>query len=653
MGKFPIVQDDNSGGQATSIKQGTPNSFASSRHLDFRKDPMALTVLPAATKESGLVVTDLVTNTIQLPSGKMVAIGDAGHVYTRSTGGTWADTGTILPDTAYGLVYNLQQDTVYIPGKTTMHNITNADGAFGGSLTVNKNVFTASKDQSSANGHAQSYTILAAIDEGATNRFSITPTIEPLYSVKIWVATKGTGDILVTMHDGVNDVLGTATLLNANVTADAYNEFVFSTPPRMYVKPNAATYHFHATFPNGTASTLGTSTTNDCSTVDYQSWSNRFVSPVNGCHPILEFLQYYLIGNGRYVSSWEPISQANPSTSEFQQHRLTLPSGYEVTSMAPYANLYAAIGAEKRSTSATNEFQSGYIFLWDGTSTTYNDLIEVPEGSPFSLFSYKKVLYYYAGGAWMAYAGASPVQIFQMPGTDFEGSGLNTYVVNNPYMMAVRNKILLMGFPSNTNSLTMDHAVYSFGQRNKNYPNSFGYSYSISTLTRQYDGSHALQIGMIKSFGDKLFISWRDDTQAAGATYGVDKVDPNSPPYTTFLWESLINDFRFISIKRRFARPDTDKQATRITITAEALPTGCTVRPKYKINREANWHYIDDTGTNQTAMQANDTTKDFYINKRYREIQIGFEGTTTAATPTTPKITSVVLIAEMLPDEAD
>lgn len=639
MSKFPLVITTFSGGQSTSEKLGIPNSFGKSRHLDFRKDPMAMTVLPAATKESGLVVTDLVTEGVQLPSGKQIFIGNAGHVYTRTTGGTWADTGTILPNTAYGMVYNQQHDTVYIPGLTTMHSVTNADGTYGGSLTVNANALSQAQDQASANGHAQSYTVLSAINEQSVNKLSLVPTIEPLYSIKIWILTKGTGDLLLTMHDAQNNVLGTSTVLNTNISASGYVEFVLSTPARMLVKPNAATYHFHLTFPNGTASTVGTSTASDFSTADYSSWGSLFVNPTNGMHPCIEFLQYILIGNERYVASWEPISQSNPSTSEFQRHRLTMPSGMSVCAMAVYANSYAAIGAEKRSTTATSEFQQGRIYLWDGTSTTYNDLIIIPEGSPYSLFSHKKILYYYAGGSWWAYAGGSPVKVIQIPGTDFEGTGLNTYIVNYPNMATVRNGILLMGIPSESNSLTMDHAVYSFGQRDKNMSNSFGYSYSISTLTRTYDGSNALKMGMVKSWGDKLFISWQDNTQVAGAKFGVDKVDPNSKPYSTFLWESLINDYRFISIKRKFPRPDTDKQASYLSVWFESLPAGVTITPKYKINR-GSWVY--GTGTNNVG----DTSIQININKRYKEIQFGFEGTCTGTV--TPKITAVSLIVEMI-----
>lgn len=641
MGKFPIITDIFSGGLAGGLKLGVPNSFANARHLDFRKDAQALTVLPAATKESGSTVTGLVTDMIQLPSGNMVAIDNAGGVYTRSIAGSWAKNATVLPSTSYGMVYNLQHDTIYIPGNTTVHSITNADGRYGGTFTVNAHTFTSSQDQASGTGHANTYTTTGSISEGATNLFSMTPAIEPLHSVKIWVTAKGSGDLTVTMHDPTNAVLGSSTILNANITNGAYNEFVFSTPPRMYVQPNAATYHFHITNPNGTASTIGTKTSSDFSTVDFSSWSNRLVQPQNGFHPVLEFLQYICICNERYLAVWEPISQVAPLPAEFQQHRLTFPSGYQGTGLALYEE-YIVVACEQRSSSATNEFQNGKLFLWDGTSTTYNTIVDVPDGAPYGLFSQKNVVYYFAGGTWWAWSGASPVAIFQMPGTDTEYTDASTYFVNYPHSMAVRNKILLGAFPSDSNSTSTEHAVYSFGQRDKNYPNSFGYSYSISTLTRIYDGVNPLNIGMIKNLGDKLFISWRDDSQGAN-TYGVDKVDPNSNPYSAFTWESLINDFQFISIKKRFSRPDKDKEATSLTLTFTPLPSGCTITPKYKINRDVSWEM-------GTAAVAGDTEITLNINKRYREIQIGFDGT---ATTVTPLITSIVLLAEMLPSEED
>lgn len=635
MSKFPLVQSSFEEGWSSDIKQGPAGSFWYSRHLDFRKAPSQMSILPATTKISSTTVTGLITDMVQLPSGAKVAIDSSGGVYQISTSDVFTKNGTTLSSTAYGMVYNLQQDTIYVPGVSTMHSITNADGRFGGAFTVNEGTFAQTADQASTLGHANTYTTTNAISEIAVDKLSITPAIEPLYSVKIWVTTKGSDAVTVTMHDAVNNTLGTATLAAGSMTNGAYNEFVFSTPVRMLVKPNAATYHFHVTHATSSATTIGSGTVNDFSTADYSSRSNFFVNPTNGFHPAIEFLQYLCFGNERYLSVWEPISQSSPLATEYLRHRLTFPSGYQVTSLATW-NEYLAIACEKRSTSSTNEFQEGKIFLWQGTSSTYDTFIDVPEGAPYGLFSSKTNLYWFANGKWWAYSGGEPVPLFQMPNTDFEYSSLNTYMVNYPHTMTMRNGMLLGAFPSETNSTSIEHAIYSFGRRNKNYPDSFGLSYSPShgTLT-----NGTLRLGMIKNFGDRLYLAWRN-----GATYGVDKVDPNSVPFSTATWEGLITDSQIISVRRRFPRPDQDKSSTELKIIFKPLPSGATITPKYKINREASW----ELGTPVSALNA--TEASINIIKRYKEAQVGFDATATA---TTPEILAVIHIIDSLPSELD
>ena len=200
------------------LKEGVKDSFSYSRHMDFRKDPRLLTILPSTVKETGMIVTDLVTNMIQLPSGKYVAIDASGGIYTRTAGGTWSKFGSSLPSTTFGMVYNNQHDTVYVAGNTTFHAITNADGRFGGTMGVMADVFGSQIDQS-ATGSPNTYTTQSSIDEYMTNKLNITPTIEPLVSISIWVTTKGTGDLTVTMHDAANNILGTSTLPNASIPA--------------------------------------------------------------------------------------------------------------------------------------------------------------------------------------------------------------------------------------------------------------------------------------------------------------------------------------------------------------------------------------------------------------------------------------------------
>lgn len=615
----------NHGGLSTDLKQGTEYSFGYSRCIDFRKRPTGLSILPKTVKETGSTVTGLITQMIQLPSGKIVAIDHSGGVYTRTTGGTWAKNGTTLPDTAMGMSYDLQTDQIIVPGLNNVHVITNADGRFtGGSFTVNANYITANTDQSASNS-ANTYTTTGSITETSANMLSFTPTVTPLIRIDIWVTTKGTGDLVVTLHDAANNVLGTVTLANASITNGALNTFTFSSPILTTIAPNGLTYHVHVTHTGGTASTIGTATAADLSTARYATYVNRLLNTTNQMHPTIDFLQYVLIGNGRYVAAWEVIDAGTPTNLQFVRHRLVFPTGFEVTSMALYTE-YVAIAAEKRSSSATNEFQEGRIFFWDGTSSTYNFSIAIPEGAPYSIYSHKNILYWFAGGSLWSWSGGNPSKVFQMPNTDTEYSDTNFYMVNYPNMMAVRNGILMTGFPSETNSTSIEHGVYSFGARNRNYRESFGFSYITSNGT--YSNGTNLRIGTVQSYGQKMFVSWRDNTN-----YGVDIIDANSDPFANATWESLIFDGD---------RSDKTKQAVKLVIEYEPLPTGATVTPKYKIDRGA-WV----TGTAGTAGSSEIILN---INKRFKEIQLGMDLTATTATPV---IISVTLIFEDLGYERD
>lgn len=629
MAKKPIIIESWYGGKASSNKQGTASSFAYSRHIDFRKDPASISILPKTVKETGSVVTGLVTQMVQLPSGKIVAIDDAGGVYTRAINGTWTKNGTTLTDTACGMVYHFAHDTIYIPGLTALHTITNADGRFvGGTFTVNSDAIGTSIDDS-ASDSTNTYTTTTSINEGATHKLSISPDIEPLYSVQIWVTTKGTGDLTVTMHDQANNVLGVKTLAVASITNGVLNEFNFAVPIRMSAQPNPSTYHFHITHNGaGTASTIGAATSADFSTARFATYGNRFVDPINNFHPAIDFQQYLVFGNERYLAVWEPISQVNPSNTEFLRHKLTFEPGYEVCGFAGY-NEFIAVAVEKRSTESTSDFQNGRIYFWDGTSPTFTYYISVPEGSPFSLSSYKNILYWNAGGAWWAYAGSDPIKLKTFPNTDSEYSDVADTTIVNPNMASVRRGVFLMGYPTSTTNPSLQHGIYSWGAVEKNYPDAFGYSYTMSTGSRLNDGVNNLRIGMVKNFGDKLFVSWRD-----GANYGVDLVSNVSDPFSEATIESLIQDNK---------RPDKTKLALERVVTFEALPTGATVTPKHKINRAANW-------TSGTTAVAGDTEVRHNINERHKEIQFAID---LVATTTTPIITSDVTVIDELSGESD
>ena len=432
---------------------------------------------------------------IQLPSGIVVAIDTTGAAYVRTTAGVWSKMSGSLGTTAYGMIYNRQYDTIIVPNVNNISAITDADEIYGGTRAISADIMTKELDLQDIGGVAD-YTTTGAVSEAAADSLPFTPNIEPLESFVIDIDTVGTGDLTLTIHDAENNELGAVTILNASLTTGD-NEFVFSPSIRMLAQPVGATYHAHIHHPNGTASTIDCGTINLFSTGNFETYVSRLVGGENGFHPIYQFLQFLVILNERYLTYWEPITLDEPSKLEFLRHRLVFPEGYEGTSAAIW-NEYFAVATERRSSSTDIEYQSGAIFLHDGTASTYNFIIEVPEGAPYALHAHKGVLYWFAGGTWWAWNGGDPIALFQLPNTDTEFSGTDVYTRVYPHTIAVRNKILLGGYPSESNNPDVEFAVYSYGSRNRHYPESFGESYTISSGTRLF--STALKIGCVKGF---------------------------------------------------------------------------------------------------------------------------------------------------------
>lgn len=643
---FSIIE--NHGGLSTDLKIGPKHSFAYSRHVDFRKNPTGMTILPKTVATSA-APSSLINDIIRLPSGRLVAMQFDGDTRYRAVNGTWSTLATtFVPGNFNGMYYNLEQDRIYVPTLLTnsenglgLAAINNADSLFGSPAEAQ--AMGRILDGSGSASHANTYTSPgSSVVESATDRLPFTPTLSPTISVDLWITAKGSFGLSLVLHDAAHHELGVSTLLSAQMTNGAYNKFTFSTfGVNHKVKPSQSTYHFHLRHPSGTATTVGCATAADFSTADYNRYAARLTYPQSGLFPVIPFLQYMLIGHARYVAAWEIISKpttsdaaSQPSSTEFQQHRLVLEPDYEVTSFALWGE-YVAIAAGKLSSSTSSVINAGKIYFWDGVAPNWNFAIDVNEGVPFSLYSHKNVLYYLAGAGLWAWGGNQAVKIRQLPNTDTEFGAGPTFWRVYPKMITVRNDILMIGFPTSTNlNSPLEFGVYSYGARDKNFDESFGYSYVISTGERLYtSGTGTYQIGCVVSFGPELFIGWQN-----GSSYGLDVVDASAAPFAAATWESLIYDF---------GRPDKLKEGVDLLITFKALPTGATVTPKYKIDRESSWN---NSGGSQAQGVAGDTEIRLKINKRFHEIQIALD---LAATTTTPEIISTNLKIEFLESERD
>jgi hypothetical protein len=648
MSKLPVTFMGQTGGMVGGVrsynsKSGPPDSFAYGRGLDFWSDPSSVTMANTARKDSSTVVTGLIVDMIRLPSGKFVAVDNAGGVYTRTTAlaGTWTKLGTTLTNNAIavGMKYNLQQDMVYIPGDKNIHTITNADGRFGGSITVNNNALSGTVDQS-AIVSTTTYTSPGSVSEADVDRLYVTPTIEPMKSIKLWVTAKGTGTLAIVMHDAAGNQLALETLASAAATNGQLNEIVFTTPVRNTVKPNASTYHFHIFNVSGTAWTIGSATLNDFRTARFETWADMLIGQAygNGMHPMIEFLNYMLIGNERYVTAWEVLSPNTPTNTELLRHRVVLEPGYCVTSFALWGE-YVCIAAEKRSTSDTNIIDAGRLYFWDGVSAGWNFAVDLPEGSPYSVFTYLNTIYYLAAGALWATVGGPPVKIARLPYTTENGSGV-FYMVNYPNMMAVRDTMLHFGFASDTNNRQIEHGIYTWGSTDKNYDPGLGFTYRSSQggLTQNANGAIQMHVGMVRAFGPLMFMSYYDN-----GSYFVDEIDPTSAPSSSVpsRWESLVYDA---------GRPDKEKEAIHLRVDMSSatgggqFPFNCLMTLYWRIDRSLTW---------QTDSRSYITSDKRYfqmaINKRFHEIQVAWEIQGVSG----PRVVATTLMVETLGTEQD
>lgn len=594
------------GGQSSDEAIGTEASFSYSRALEHRRNPSQLTVLPGPRKISAGVCLDLPLNIVQVTDGTRYAYGDQGYVYKINTSNVVTYLNK-LPSGSDGCLYRSDSDAVYFATQTDLRRYYPISGTptFDVTYGPSKSIDTAAYRA----GGTLATTIGTTIDEGSYCSFQ--PDIEPFYSIKVNILNKGSGDWTLTLHDGLNNILATSTILAANMAVGSV-EFVFSSQIRALVKPNARTYHFHLTTTG--SGTVASSTADSLNTADFELWAHRLVDTVNNLHPVAQFQQFTLIGNGRYLAVWEPLTDNSPPNAEFQRHRLTFPSGFEVCGIA-VTDEFAVIACEKRSTDGTKDFQEGKLFTWDGTAQTYNQVIDVSGGSPEAIQSHENYPYFIVNGTLCAWPGGKNIiKVRTLANTDttYTDTVENTHAY--PNMMAIRDNLLHFGYPSTTTNTAIEQGVYVWGSLEKNYPATFNYGYVASHLVNT--GS-TIQLGCVRNFGDEMYIGWKD----VNGNYGIDIVDSICDPAPVFKWRA-----------RRFDGGATYKKkvATRMLLNTATLPTDVTITPTYRIDNAA-----EQTLT-EFAMAATEDEKVIPIDQgKFRRVVYGFDGTCTGtATPT-------------------
>jgi hypothetical protein len=677
--KFKINNQYFYAGMALDFKMGIANSFYNSRNLDFRTFPSQMSVLPASTSIS-TNLRDLVTAIDQDLDGVRWAVGDKGYIYEIDTNNVVSNVGQLTENGSAGLLYCQITDQLYIPGQTTVSmygrvtrgganepafrqnqfaqsasvangcvNLYNPDdGLFdstnrNNAQVVGSTVSITDPTQVTINSSfISSYVPPASIIENAQNFCFFAPDIEPFYSVAVWIPTIGTGNFTLTMHDALNNNLGSATITHANMVS-GWNNFIFGSQVRAFVNASniggTATYHFHLTSTVQDAS-VSVLTAGDLSTCCFLLFAYRLVQTNNGWHPTAFFTgtgqPLLCIGNGEYLSTYNFFNDKNPSNNSWQRHTLTFRPGDEVCGLS-VNNQYLVIATERRSNDAARNAQLGTLYFWDGSTSAPNFLITLPMGSPYGLYTFNNITYFECAGSLYAWSGGQTVikvRKFVTENTDFLGTTDSTVVYPNGFTS--RYNILYMAYPGSSTNTNLTYGIWSWGTPELTYPNSFGYSYTQSHGLISSTGSTNLKVGAAVNFVDSLYNSWQYTDGSSVTHYGLDVVDNLSAPASTFYWQSLIFDGGAVY---------KEKMAVRYKITFEALPTGCTLTPFYAIDR----------GTTVTGPTATAGDTEVFMeqnNARFHELQWGFSGTCTAATAP-PVILGITEEVDSLPAEVD
>lgn len=590
MAKKVVVFSQFSGGLSDDARIGIKNSSAYLQAVDVRSSPSQISVLPGTTREDNGVIKDLILNEAMTTDGTIYAYGNAGYVYRRSTAGSWSIVDK-LSSGAAGIDFRADTDAIYLMSNKTASRIgTVVNGV---NPTLNSDYFADSISQydnsvqenlnvrADQEGSTSTTAILVAtspLNESDNNRRYFQTDTEPCGRISVYVVAKGTGDWTLTLQDGINNVLTTATITNVNLKNNSWADFYFTNAPngqvRLYPAPNARTYHFHltSTVADGTVSS---DATNDLHTCDVRIWADRLIMTRNGLHPMDRFLEYELIQNGNYVSAWEPITDP-PTNDEWLRHRLTVPSEYEGCGI-DHTNEYSIAAWGKTTTGANSIPQEGLLTFWDGLSDTYNYDVPIAEGTPQGLHVYMNVAYYYCAGYWWAITSPTtqPVKLKQLPGSATEFSGSAAPITMYPYAATVRRGIQLLGWPGTTTNTAINFGVYGWGAANKNYPAVLTYNYLISTGSQNYSSGNNLQIGMVKAYDDLLHISWRDDQGSGVAKYGLDVVTNASAPAAYAKYRTLIVGNGYEA---------KEKTAAYIEAYFPNLPAGATITLGYSID---------------------------------------------------------------------
>lgn len=518
-------------------------------------------------------------------------------------------------DFFYGLNQQIATNTVYLTGYYKFNNNYADATANANDLTAtNAPVFSIDVPWPSATtrldidqsggGTGDTYAVPTAISEATVDSLVVTPAKDPQKSIILNVGNIGTGTWVVTVHDQYNNVLATSTVLNADMHTGQI-EFIFASVWRPLTN-FTNTYHYHVTCASGSP-TLVSSSNNNLQTAQY-STIFQFLVEDTSWHPMCQFLNYWVVGNERYVGKYE--------STLYDPNKIVLQAGFRVRCFA-YWREYLAIGCMRGS--SITDFDNGRVYFWDGYSPTFNFYIDVPEGGVNAMLGTKGILYVWAGykSQLLAYQGGDSAQKLR----DLPKMENDKYLEVFPQAVTMYQSLLRYAPGGAGDSTEANRGSYTYGSTNLRYPEILTLDHIIST------GNYGsgVNIGMQTVVDEKLLISWKDMLG-----YGVDYVDPTNYPYASSMIQFLVNN-EDATWK--------EKEALEIDAVFTPLLTGESVDLSYSLEGSSTFT------TNPDSPSVGDTVSRMLLgNGRYHETQVEVDIT---AITTAPTIKSVLLTSNL------
>lgn len=234
------------------------------------------------------------------------------------------------------------------------------------------------------------------------------------------------------------------------------------------------------------------------------NWQTRSASE-NTYGPAIKFLGKFYVLSGRYVDSWDGVT--------WKQSDLTLPITEIGRSVAIW-NGFLIIGCA-----------SGNVYLWDGTSETYNDVKMVPDGAAANVVKeFLNRLYVFAGRDSRIYEfdGANFTERARLPDIRESGFDLSSVSVWSGAVIGWQDKILfIVELTSVVNSLRTKSGVWSYTPGTDRLALEFTVS-SGQTSTDFDVGALFFDEG-----STTLYIGYEDSNAGSAGVY-IDIVDSNS-----------------------------------------------------------------------------------------------------------------------------